>query len=216
MSELTNMGKGLNHLVRLDLLDADSVVVDAGGGRGQFIDKFRTYDQARKCEIISLECNTTNLEIMRSRNYENVQLLEYALVGEGYGPYVEFTEFVGEDGKFHQWGNIYSLQENKAKKRPELLKIEKYKVPTITLAGLFDKFNLDHIGYLKMDVEGAEYDIVMSLTESLPISQMSFEVHDLSQIPALLNKLQNLGYSTEVFEEEIYANEIADHVTGRR
>jgi len=69
-----------------------------------------------------------------------------------------------------------------------------------TLASVMERFHLDEVNLLKLDCEGAEYDIIESLkpTMARKIKQISMEVHqiqghELSDIPHML---QDLGFTT--------------------
>lgn len=199
--KIYNLGKGLNHRVQLDRLSSDSVIIDAGAGRGQFIEKMRSL--INNCHIISIECNINNLKVVKQFN--NIDIINGVLVGNGYDDEVEFTEFIGENGKFHQWGNIYSNGKNAVKNRKEFIKFKEYNVKTYTIDSIISKFNLNKIDYLKMDIEHAEYDVIMTFNPSILVEQISFESHNKDQIDDMTNKLKSLGYRVKIFDEEVYA-----------
>jgi hypothetical protein len=72
-------------------------------------------------------------------------------------------------------------------------------VVMITLADLMNQEAIARCDYLKLDCEGAEHDIVASLTADVAnrISQITLELHKVeSKDPArLAQKLSELGYS---------------------
>ncbi|MCL4797988.1 MAG: FkbM family methyltransferase [Burkholderiales bacterium] len=72
-------------------------------------------------------------------------------------------------------------------------------VPMITLADLMSEEAIDACRYLKLDCEGAEYDIVESLTSEVSgrIAQITLELHRIQgKDPGVLRKkLQDLGFA---------------------
>ena len=78
-------------------------------------------------------------------------------------------------------------------------------VPAITLAEIFNRYQIDSINFLKMDCEGAEYPILFQLPENLfqKIQTISLEFHDLKKQSytglALSRFLQKQGYQIVKF-----------------
>ncbi len=72
-------------------------------------------------------------------------------------------------------------------------------VPCYTLQKLTDNFITGKWDLIKIDIEGAEYEVIMSLTEP-PAKQLSVEFHchtgQITQVKMtqMENKLKNLGY----------------------
>ena len=191
---LINLGKELNHIINLDTLNADSIIVDAGAAVGNFVKKIQSYPQTQHSKIISLECSHKNLNKLKNLNLNNNIIVECALVG--INKEVFFSEFVGDtkpDGnhKYYQWGNI--LGNHKKNLKNKKVKINEYKVKTITLEGLMNKYGLERIDYLKMDVEGAEYEIIenLDITIATKIHQISLETHNTNKNNNLIKCLEN-------------------------
>lgn len=71
-------------------------------------------------------------------------------------------------------------------------------VPMITLEELFNRHSIAHCRYLKLDCEGAEHDIVASMTSEVAgrIAGITMELHKVEgKDPAMIGqKLQDLGY----------------------
>lgn len=83
----------------------------------------------------------------------------------------------------YAWGGANSLIT-----KPEMLHQEKYgghaanpfkasyQVPVTTISEIMEEFNIEEFEYVKMDIEGAEYEILENLPEG--IKQFSVEFHD--------------------------------------
>ena len=177
LSDVSSMGEGLNHIITEADITKDSVIVDLGANVGQFIEWIRLFSDAK---IFAIEPSVRNCQIMRNKNFKNVEIIEKAIVGFGSGP-VTFTEFSGEKNKegyhkYHQWSNTLGNHKKKLGNDASV-RIDEYEVPTLTLNGLFDEYNIQTIDYLKMDVEGTEYSIFESLDRATAskIKQISIE-----------------------------------------
>lgn len=203
-----NLGDDLNHIVDLDMLADDSVVIDAGANVGQFIAKIRKFSNAT---VHAIEPSERNCAIIRERNFDNIEIIEKAL-GSSSQKDVTFTEYSGElkvDGyhKYHQWANTIGKHKERFVNDPTV-KIVEYKVPVVSLKALISEYGWTSIDYLKMDLEGAEYEIFDDLeyAEAKIIRQISLEVHDDKKNQGLLDKLQILGFNTQVIPgNEVYA-----------
>jgi FkbM family methyltransferase len=131
------------------------------------------------------------------------------LVGEDTEP-ITFTEFVGEpksDGnhKYYQWANIFGDHKDKLAV-DDSVEILEYEVEALTLAGLMKRADITEIDYLKMDIEGAEYDVLYSIDEELAnkIHQISFETHDLPKNEKLIKHLESVGYNMSKHPDNEY------------
>ncbi len=84
-------------------------------------------------------------------------------------------------------------------------------VPARSLETVFNRHNLDHIDLLKLDCEGAEYQILYHATADVlrRISSMSIETHqgkDKSEsLVALQEFLHEKGFATQALEEGKYS-----------
>ena len=64
------------------------------------------------------------------------------------------------------------------------------------------------VDYLKMDIEGSEYEVINGLTNELSskIEQISLEVHNNNLNSQLISRLKDLGYNIKEYQNnEIYA-----------
>ena len=85
-------------------------------------------------------------------------------------------------------------------------------VPAITLPEIFDKYQVDRCDFLKLDCEGAEYEILLNLPlEYLQrISRIALEWHGVedpairrSQSNALVERLMSAGFAIETYWEYV-------------
>jgi FkbM family methyltransferase len=73
-------------------------------------------------------------------------------------------------------------------------------VPCMTLKTFSMKCNIEMWDLIKIDVEGAEYEIIMSL-EKAPAKQLSIEFHlhtgiyKMHEVDLMIDKLKSLGYA---------------------
>jgi FkbM family methyltransferase len=206
--DLTNLGNELNHIINLDKIDDDSIIVDAGANVGLFIESMRNYTNAK---IYAIECSPTCCAHIEDAAHSNIELIQKALVGELKGS-VTFTEIEGPptgDGykKYHQWGNIFGYHSTRFTTDTPV-QVNQYEVETVTLNNLLEQYKWRQIDYLKMDVEGSEYEIIESLkaSEATSIRQISLETHIPAKNSVLISQLKSLGYKTELFAfDEVYA-----------
>jgi FkbM family methyltransferase len=85
-------------------------------------------------------------------------------------------------------------------------------VECCTLGDVFEKFALTRIDYLKMDCEGAEYEILEGSTSRLPqISRISMETHTTLHRKAedLRKLLRTFGFDVRLFgDSRLYATRV--------
>ena len=211
MNNLFQFKEGLGHVINPGRLNANSIIIDAGCNIGLFANHYRAlFDPFNMNKIIAIEPSRRNCEFIRSEMFENFSLMNTALVGREDISDVVMTEFVGDfksDGtnQYHQWNNIYGKGKDKISSQ---VQVNEYKVPVSTLQSIMQRFKIEHVDYLKMDVEGAEYEIFENMTSELAkkITQISLEEHDLEKNEWLTNRLSDLGYKVIQYPDcEIYA-----------
>ena len=78
-------------------------------------------------------------------------------------------------------------------------------VQSTTLEKIFDENNISNCDFLKMDCEGAEYEILFNLPEKIfkKINKICLEYHDMKEldhsINDLITKLKSHKFEIEVF-----------------
>ena len=176
----------IGHWVDLDKLNKDSVIVDAGACKGEFIDKIQEYI---KCFIIAIEPNPKSTLMLFEKADET---FEAALVGRNMPRKMTFFDYPQIER-----GNLFNLYPNSS---------ENYLVIAITLDDVFRR--CEKIDLLKLDIEGAEKDLIETMTQedADKIIQISMEVHSNCDINQLKEKLDELGYTTTICpRNELYA-----------
>lgn len=186
-----------NHQIDFNHIDENSIIVDAGACHGIFIDFIRS---KLNCKIYAIEPCKSNFKFLQDKSYVNVDLLNVALVGKTNTPYVDFKEYLG----LPEWGSIYDKK--LAHKHGKFKGLLQYKVKTAQMKDVFESFGVSHIDYLKLDIEGAEFDVFhsMDMAMSSKIHQFSAEIHkidkDDSDIKKLIKHVKRLGYKCHWFQ----------------
>ena len=167
------------HIVDLDRLDKDSIIVDAGACIGEATEELREYFQ---CKIYAIEPDEENLRVLGQKNFDNITIINKALVG-----IKRKTMLFYKVGGRPEWGNVMG---NHATGNI-------YSVETITLD------ELPKIDYLKMDIEGMEWEVIENLKQKIP--QMSIETHGDGE--KIIKELKRRGYKVKKYlHNEIYVS----------
>ena len=167
------------HLINIDMIPPNAVVVDAGASYGDFVLALQGKAIPGGCRIFGIECNRTNAEVLRGKNIQNLTILEAALVGNLSPEAMTFTEIVAKNNQLHEWGNLFGLNKESAARRGDFIRFDEYPVRCIRIGQLFETLGVEHIDFLKMDIEGAEVDIFNTMPHDVAarISQASVEHH---------------------------------------
>jgi len=158
----------------------NAVIVDIGAHKGYFT-IFAALNTAADSEIICVEPVSSNFKILErnilQQGYKNILLLKAAVAAfEG-----QLEIHLSHDTNHSLIGdNPLSGNSNSTEK-----------VKAITLDSLISQYQLDEIDFLKMDCEGAEYDILFNASnETLKrIKILSMEFHDLKDQNRTANSL---------------------------
>lgn len=165
--------------LRMDYpLNEDSVVVDLGGYRGQF-----TYDIYRKykCNVHVFEPYLSYYKVINGRfkSNEKIKVYDYGVSGKTEDLHIVDSN----DGSY--------LLESRDVEDTNNLKIEDVKVKSFKDA--YDEMGVDNIDLLKINVEGAEYDIMQNIFDSglkSKINNYQIQFHYIS--PECENLLSNI------------------------
>ena len=208
-----------DHSIEESTITDESVIIDAGASVGDFAIGIRKNINL-KCPIYCIELSPNNITTMQKKleEYDNITILNKALVGKMYGKTVTCfehykmhfasppTEIVMDEGissylvataifiPIPAWSNIYNLHKTGHY-------TSKCKVETITYDKLLSLYNLKKIDYLKMDIEGAEINILddMSVEQLENIQQIALEYHpDVKggeRLKVHLKKLKDSGFT---------------------
>jgi len=143
--------------------------LDVGAGIGDF--SISVAQRLPGSRVIALEPFPSShqllLDNIRLNRVSNVQALGYAL-GAGSGPH-RLRAGQAEPG-----------QSSTARRGPGVTTHEE-EVPGRSLAGLFEELGIERCDFLKMDCEGAEYEILMTADGATlaRIGHIALEYHDL-------------------------------------
>ena len=164
----------------------DDIIVDIGAHVGYFT--IYAANLAKKGKIISYEPSKSSFLILEKNikinKFSNVKL-ENLAVSKIHGKAWLYTDNMDEISN-----SLYNLNKN----------FEVQEVETITLSDIFLKYGLDEIDFLKMDCEGAEYDIILNSPKSIlnKIKKMSIEIHE-NVVPyekqVLIKYLEDTGFN---------------------
>lgn len=185
-------------MVDVDHLGEHPFVVDAGASYGEFCHQWKR--KVGLGRILALEPAKGCVQRFRER-FPTVELREMALLGHKRAR-VPFTEFIGQDGKYHQWGNIYGHGIERVKRDKKCERIDHYEVPGVTVEELLQEFG--EIDYLKLDIEGAEFGVFASLTNGSAVWQVSSEIHSRKHAREYRDWLEEAGYVVTIRGDEIH------------
>lgn len=164
----------------------DSVILDFGGHFGYF-SLFAWKNSGNASRIFVFEPDPKNFQIL-SKNIENTPIVAFQMgVSETTGT---AKLFLGNSTN-HSLIHDYKLNLN----AKEFVTIE-----TISLKDIFEKNNLEKVDFVKMDCEGAEYEIILNSPSEVlqKISTFSIEFHDMQikekTAARLIEKLMQSGF----------------------
>ncbi len=168
-----------NHTLIPDWITNEGVVIDAGAHGGEFSRAIHDLSGAR---VYGFEANP-DLFTMLSGS-DRIEFIEAALAGKDGE--VLFHKQEPERGSI-----VHSCDSQ-----------ETVSVRSVTLEGFCAARGIKHINLLKLDIEGAELDVLETASDIFlkRIGQLTVEFHDFvdqSQLPrirAIHNRLKSLGY----------------------
>lgn len=180
-----------SHLINLSMLPDAAVVIDAGACVGNFIKDIQRH--VKDPFVFAIEPSKGNIpELSKLIESGSILVGNFVLVGEKEPKEMPFREFPDRP----EWGNVTGLYAPR--------KSKSYMVKTINLKKLLDVIPLDTIHYLKMDIEGSEWDVVNDMNEESfeRIQQISMEIH--CHRMDITKKLEDIGYKTYYENGELY------------
>lgn len=191
------MGKNIATKYDIGKLDANSIVVDGGGYKGEWS---KYILKQFGCKVYIFEPHPENMAKVRNLvgDDKNAVLIQKALFGKNGTQKLRMTP--NADG--------YSLYDRSKNRRI----INEINVPTVRLDTFMEEFKIPHIDLIKLNVEGAEVDILMSLDKSTAskIKRITFAEHSgkivkSSAIKAALKHAKAIGYTTRNYVPKDWA-----------
>lgn len=183
------------HYVRVKDIKHNKVIIDLGANKAAFsIAMNRTFNTSSIC----VEANKQLFEKLPEYNWLEK---EYAVCGAKDGS-VEF---------------IISYNDEASSIYPEIANVwdtkSKHIVPSISLQTLIKKYNNLKIAYLKIDIEGAEIDVLKYTPNDtlLAIPQIGVEFHEylsdkfFSDTKEVLTRMHKIGFYSIITSSSKYA-----------
>ena len=133
-------------------LKANDVVLDIGSFTGHTAYRFAKA-VGENGLVISVEPDATNFELLQ-KNIENLGLKNIEIINNALWKESTILEFLCEGSM----GSTLSILNNLTRKHKNLLKIQ-----TTTLEEIAQNYNLTKINAIKIDIEGAEYDVFSNI-----------------------------------------------------
>jgi len=159
-------------------------IVDLGACQGEFTDELNTLYNVKKAILV--EANPTNFS--KLKNLPNYILYNKAISSSDN----EIIEFFEDPNSPYNGSKDFNYFEG-----------IKHSIESITLETICKDNDIDFIDILKIDIEGAEYDVLENLTDSFfdKIGQITVEFHDFvdpqlkPRTIKLVERLKSLGFS---------------------
>lgn len=147
-------------------MDYSGIIIDAGGYIGTATIALK--EHFPKSKIIVIEPSEENIRIikMNTEDLQGVNIVHGALVGKPVG------KITLKDRETGQWGYTVVSNPNDNPKALNLKEVNSFRISDLVE-------NCDDIGILKLDIEGAEYDIFKEDINTLQRIDVIFvELHD--------------------------------------
>jgi len=169
------------------------IYVHLGGGVGDLdprvnyqcgFTKFIKNNAKASDQIIIIEANKNNISQLRKSwiNYPNATILNVAIVSSNFSNKLIKFYYAEDDAPYYQ---VCSYDLNHVKKHHPQSIIKNFEVESITIDQLFNDYIISStIDYLSIDIEGLDYDLVMS------IDFKKYLIHNISIEHLHLTKLQ--------------------------
>lgn len=168
-----------------------TVIVDCGANIGLATVFFK--NKFPDSKIIAIEPESSNFKILQknTEKYDDVHCLQS-------GIWSKSTNLKISNSNRGNWG--FTVEET-SDTGPDI-------IPAISIEGIMEKFKLDHIDILKMDIEGSEKEVfAQNVDKWLPhVKVMVIEFHDATVencAKTFYKALENYNYETKTHRESI-------------
>lgn len=189
-----------SHMINPARIRENPSFLDGGACIGESSDEFlKLFPNAR---LILIEPNKSHVSTLKTK-FPKATIFNAALYKKS-NETLNFTEFKD----LPKWGNVKGLYRDSGHPKMAGGMVE-YSVNTISLNDilLFNGLADNIIDYMKLDIEGCELDIIMTLSKTLAksIKQLSCEVHRPEWVLPISRRLISLGFDTAICDNEVYA-----------
>jgi len=153
----------------------DDIVIDVGAQIGAF----SVLAGNKDAKVYSFEPEKNNFELLNENVKANlftkkIKCFNFAIDAKKGTGYLNISKNLGGHSFFNEVATIGSNQK---------IDLEKQKIEKITLKDIFDINKLNRCDFLKMDCEGAEYDVIFNTSKKIleKIEKISMEYHVLDE-----------------------------------
>lgn len=174
------------HTYYVELFNPSPFIIDAGAHIGMTTLYFKK--QFPGAEILAIEPNKTNFKLLEQNVWENgldgVETTQAALTGSG-------TQVSLNKDATDSWLSTASLHERAWSGEQETVPVT---VPSIQLSSLITR----HVDLLKLDIEGAEQEVLFEAKEQLPLVKkilMEFHPRGDQSLEEIEELLEARGFS---------------------
>lgn len=191
------MAKNIATKYDIGSLDENSIVVDGGGYKGEWCDFIlRTYS----CKVYVFEPHPANMSKVRALvgSDPNVVLIQRALYGSDGTQKLRMTP--NADG--------HSLYDRSKNRRI----VSELDVSTVRVDTFLAEYNVPHIDLMKLNVEGSEVDILMSLDKKTAskVRRITFAGHggkivEPSAVKKAIHHARSVGYEVSNYAPKGWA-----------
>ena len=167
-----------------NLLSEENTIIDLGACRGEFIKEFISKYNTKKC--IAVEPNPTNfVTLPNSENIIKYNNLISSVKGEERIFFEDTKSPYNGSTIFNYFNGVQHI------------------IKTITLDEILVENKIDYVDLLKIDIEGSEYELLESLTDSFfnKVRQITIEFHDFvepklkERTEEIIKRIENLGFN---------------------
>ena len=165
-------------------LKANDVVLDIGSFTGHTAYRFAKA-VGENGLVISVEPDATNFELLQ-KNIENLKIKNIKTINKALWKEKTILEFLTEGAM----GSTLNILNNLTRKHKNLIKIE-----TTTLDEIAQNYNLSRINAIKMDIEGAEYEVFSNIDSFLnkyTPEKIIMDIHPNSKGKVDVNYFKNI------------------------
>ena len=180
----------LDEIYRFDTAVKRPVIIDCGANYGTSVIFFKKlYPES---EIVAVEADPDIYKLL-SGNIERQRMADVTLINKAVavkrGPVTFYKQ--GADG-----GSLHALQDSRGSVQVESISI--------------DELLCRPVDFLKVDIEGAEVDVLCGCTKLENVSKLFIEYHSFSdseqELDRMLNKLKQNGFRYYIYDLAVPQN----------
>ena len=180
------------HHLYASLLNSKSVILDLGGHKGEF-SSILIENHGCTCHVIEA------MPDLHAGIQQSKKLLAYHFAAGSQDGSMEF--------------HVSSNPESNSLRLKTADHVETIVVPTISIPSFMNRFGIRKIDLLKMDIEGAEIDVIRGMSDNLvqSIPKITVEFHDFipemqleNDVAECIERLESLGFACIVFSRHTH------------